>query len=214
MEKERWLNLYSGLGGNVVKWPGDIHVTAVEKTQRIADVYKEMNPTHNVVVGDAMEYLRENHKKYSRVWASPPCQKNSRMVKATRHDINEYPDLSIYQIIIFLDNFFKGRYIVENVIPYYEPLIKPTQKIGRHLFWSNFEISPVEEPKIKGFINKSTLAAAEELKSWLGIKYKGSIYYEGNHCPCQVLRNCVHPDIGEHVRRESNKYGMFNLNQD
>ena len=29
------------------------------------------------------------------------------------------------------------KYVVENVIPYYEPLI-PAKKRGRHLYWTNF----------------------------------------------------------------------------
>ena len=54
-------------------------------------------------------------------------------------------------------------------------------------------------PKIKGFITAGTVAETEKLKEWLGIKYEGNIYYKGNHCPGQVLRNCVHPDFGKHV---------------
>ncbi len=34
---------------------------------------------------------------------------------------------------------------------------------------------------------------------WLGIHYKENIYYEGNHCPAQVLRNCVHPVLGMQI---------------
>ena len=34
------------------------------------------------------------------------------------------------------------------------------------------------------------------LMEWLGIHYEENIYYAGNHCPAQVLRNCVHPDLG------------------
>ena len=33
--------------------------------------------------------------------------------------------------VYVVDNYFKGKYCVENVIPYYEPLI-PAQKRGRH----------------------------------------------------------------------------------
>ena len=51
----------------------------------------------------------------------------------------KYPDMKLYQEIIFLDNFFNGKYVVENVIPYYEPLI-PAKKRGRHLFWTNFNL--------------------------------------------------------------------------
>ena len=37
---------------------------------------------------------------------------------------------------------------------------------------------------------------SDENKDWLGIHYEGNLYYKGNHCPGQVLRNCVHPDLG------------------
>jgi DNA (cytosine-5)-methyltransferase 1 len=43
------------------------------------------------------------------------------------------------QEIIFLEHYYKGKYTVENVIPYYEPLI-PAQKRGRHLYWTNFKL--------------------------------------------------------------------------
>jgi len=48
--------------------------------------------------------------------------------------------MSLYQEIIFLQNFYKGKFCVENVVSYYEPLIKPV-KIGRHFLWSNFNLT-------------------------------------------------------------------------
>ena len=86
--------------------------------------------------------------------------------------------------------------MVENVVPYYPPLIKPTAKVGRHLFWSNFEFTAEEVPSPANFIKLGTVAAAKELKRWLGLDYVGNIYYGKNHCAAQVLRNCVHPDLG------------------
>lgn len=47
--------------------------------------------------------------------------------------------MSLYQEIIFLKHNFKGLWVVENVKPYYKPLIKG-RLLQRHLFWSNFEI--------------------------------------------------------------------------
>jgi DNA (cytosine-5)-methyltransferase 1 len=55
-----------------------------------------------------------------------------------------YPDMKLYQEIILLKTFYKGKYVIENVIPYYKPLI-PAQKRGRHLFWSNFVIPYYKE---------------------------------------------------------------------
>ena len=203
------LNLYGGLGGNRKYWTNCI-VTMVEKNEQIANVYRKLYPDDIVIIGDAMEYLKLHYKEFDFVACSPPCQSNSKMVKATRHDVAGYADLSLYQIVIFLTHFFKGKWYVENVDPYYNALIKPTATIGRHLFWSNFVITPFKEPTIKGFITKDTVAETQELKDWLGIQYEGNIYYNGNHSPGQVLRNCIHPLIGEHLLKCAlNKTELF-----
>ena len=57
------------------------------------------------------------------------------------------PDMKLWSEIIFLQNFTKNtdiKFVVENVKPYYEPFVKPTAKLGRHLFWANFEIPEIE----------------------------------------------------------------------
>jgi DNA (cytosine-5)-methyltransferase 1 len=192
------LNLYSGLGGNRKHWQ-DCEVTAVEMEQEIADVYKKLYPNDTVIVGDAHQYLLEHADEFDMVWSSPPCQTHSRMMKATRHKRKRYTDMSLYQEIIFLQHFFKGKWIVENVKPYYEPLIKPTAILGRHCIWSNFSISNFEIKNLPNFIQDDTVAGTQRLKKWLGIHYEGNIYYKGNHSPGQVLRNCVHPDMGLHI---------------
>lgn len=192
------LNLYAGIGGNRKKWEGH-EVTAVEMEPKIAKVYQDDNPNDIVIIGDAMEYLKKYRNNFDFIWASPPCQKHGRMMKATRHDVADFIDLQLYQIIIFLTHFYKGHWVVENVKPYYEPLIKPTKILGRHYFWSNFEISDFEMPNFKGFITAGTANETQKLKQWLGINYEGNIYYKWNHCPGQVLRNAVHPDLGLHI---------------
>lgn len=114
--------------------------------------------------------------------------------------------MSLYQEILFLQHFYKGKWVVENVKPYYDPLIKPTAILGRHYFWSNFFIPQFNVPEQpKGFITKGTVKEAEQLKKWLGIHYEQNIYYKENHCPGQVLRNCVHPDLGNHIFMSSQK---------
>lgn len=198
------LNRYAGLGGNRKLWPEDLDVTAVEMEEKIAAVYRAQFPKDRVIVGDAHGYLLEHFEEFDFSWSSPPCPTHSKMAKATRHKLRRYPDMSLWQEIIFLTHFFKGKkkkWVVENVASmYYEPLIKPTIQIGRHLFWSNFPIPYFEAPEQpKGFITTGTLAECEMLKEWLGIRYEGSIYYKGNHCPGQVLRNCVHPLVGLHI---------------
>lgn len=189
------LNLYAGVGGNRKHWK-DVEVTAVERDENIASVYKKLNPDDHVVVGDAHQYLLQHSNKYEFIWSSPPCQSHSKMHKANARTSKKYPDMSLYQEIIYLKHFFKGLWVVENVIPYYTPLIQP-QKIGRHLFWCNFDITFIRDvPRPKNFINKQNLKEKETLMDWLGIYYKEKLYYEGNHCVSQVLRNCVHPELG------------------
>lgn len=192
------LNLYAGLGGNRKLWEG-VEVTALEMEPDIASVYAQQHPNDELIIGDAHQYLLDNHSAFDFVWSSPPCPTHSKMMKATRHDIVEYPDMRLYQEIIFLQHFFKGKWVVENVKPYYDFLIPPSRALGRHCFWSNFKIITFDMPKMKGFITKGTQKESEELKKWLGIHYEGNLYYKGNHCPGQILRNCVHPETGKYI---------------
>jgi DNA (cytosine-5)-methyltransferase 1 len=192
------LNLYSGIGGNRKLWGNDHEITAVEYNPEIAQVYKDNFPNDTVIVGDAHQYLLDHYKEFDFIWASPPCPTHSKMVKATRHDINVYPDMKLYQEIIFLQNFFKGKYCIENVDPYYTPLI-PAKKVGRHLFWSNFPIGNFEIKNVKGFIQRDTKADLELMKDRLGIYFEKNIYVNGNHSPGQVLRNCVLPEVGQYI---------------
>ncbi|MET0375664.1 MAG: DNA cytosine methyltransferase [Rhizorhabdus sp.] len=188
------LNLYAGLGGNRKLW-SDCEVTAVEMEPRIAAVYQRLHPADTVVVGDAHQYLLDHYSEFDFIWSSPPCQTHSRMAKATRHALRRYPDMSLYQEILFLQHFFKGQWVVENVVSFYEPLI-PAKRLGRHLYWSNFEIGDYQEPIPENFINLANLAGKQKLMDWLGIHYQENIYYGNNHCPAQILRNCVHPNEG------------------
>jgi len=192
------LNLYAGLGGNRKHWKG-VNVTAVEMEPDIAAIYKQQFPDDTLIIGDAHQYLLDHFQEFDFIWSSPPCQTHSKMMKATRHKRKRYTDMGLYQEIILLQHFFKGKWIVENVKPFYEPLIKPTAILGRHCVWSNFDISDFHIKTPTGFINKGTIEGTNALKDWLGIHYEGNIYYKDNHCPGQVLRNCVHPDMGLHI---------------
>ena len=189
------LNLYAGLGGNRKLWT-NCQVTAVESNTRIAAVYQRLHPDDVVVIGDAHQYLLDNFTDFDFIWSSPPCQSHSRMIRSGRNRKPRYPDMKLYEEILFLTHNFKGKWVVENVIPYYKPLI-PAQQLDRHLIWCNFEIPAIYSiPKFKNFISNQNLEAKEKLMDWLGIHYQENIYYEGNHCPTQILRNCVHPDLG------------------
>lgn len=192
----RVLNLYAGIGGNRKLWDG-CDVTAVELDDKIASVYARLYPDDELIISDAHAYLPDHFGKFDFIWSSPPCQTHSKMSKATRHkSARRYPDASLWQEIIFLEHYFKGRWVVENVVPYYRPPIDPTLRVGRHLFWSNRFLKASDVPRPPSFINKCNLAGKQEMMDWLGIHYPGNIYYDSNHCPAQVLRNAVHPQIG------------------
>lgn len=145
MKKYRILNLYACLGGNRYKWDevaDNLEITAVELDPEAARLYKERFPKDEVIIADAHQYLLDHYKEFDFIWSSPPCPTHSRVrysqAKSNRENYKpEYPSMLLYEEIIFLDNFFNGKYVVENVIPYYEPLI-PAQKRGRHLYWCNF----------------------------------------------------------------------------
>lgn len=146
------LNLYACLGGNRAKWDEvakekgiDIEVTAVEYDEVLAKLYQERFPNDKVVVADAHQYLLDHYKEFDFIWSSPPCPSHSKerwwgFGKNGKMPI--YPDLKLYEEIIFLEYHFKGKYCVENVNPYYEPLI-PAIKRKRHLYWTNFNLPNV-----------------------------------------------------------------------
>jgi DNA (cytosine-5)-methyltransferase 1 len=139
------LNLYACLGGNRYKWnevKSDIEVTAIELDPEAARLYKERFPNDTVIVADAHQYLLDHYKEFDFIWSSPPCPTHSKIniSQYTRESWKpHYPDMKLYEEIIFLNTFFKGKFVVENVIPYYKPLIEG-KEIGRHLYWSNFII--------------------------------------------------------------------------
>lgn len=193
----RVLNLYAGLGGNRKLWD-DVEVTAVELEPKIAAVYQRLYPSDKVVQADAHQYLLDHYNEFDFIWSSPPCQTHSRMAKATRHNLKRYVDMSLYQEILFLQHFYKGKWVVENVISFYEPLIKG-KILGRHMYWSNFDIGNYQEPIPTNFINLANLEGKRKLMDWLGIHYEENIYYGNNHCPAQILRNCVHPNEGKSI---------------
>ena len=137
------LNLYACLGGNRLLWT-DCDVTAVELDPELARLYQERFPNDTVVVGDAHQYLLDHYREFDFIWSSPPCPSHSRARywSSSSDETNTkpvYPEMSLYQEILFLQHYYKGKWCVENVIPYYEPLI-PAKKRGRHLYWTNFNL--------------------------------------------------------------------------
>ena len=188
------LNLYAGIGGNRNLW-GNMHeITAVEYDTNIASVYKQLYPSDNVVVTDAHEYLLEHFREFDFIWSSPPCQTHS----SFRQNIGVryrgvkpvYPDMRLYQEILFLKYNYDGLWVVENVKPYYKALIENTALLGRHLLWSNFSIPFIEFEKDN--IRKSQIP---DLQKLYGI-YLSLVRLPNKR---QVLRNCVTPELGAYV---------------
>ena len=175
-------------------------MTAVEIDPKIAKVYGELYPDDEVIVGDAHQFLLVHANEFDFIWSSPPCQSHSRMIKSGRNRKPRYPDLKLYEEIMFLRANFDGKWVVENVVPYYDPLVPFTAQVGRHIFWSNFNIEAENVKQPKNFMSGGQKQVGKEaLMDWLDIHYEGNIYYNGNHCPAQVLRNCVHPKLGQQI---------------
>ena len=205
------LNLYGGIGGNRKDWGNDFDITMVEYKQEIADIYKDFFPNDKVIVADAHQYLLDHFKEFDFIWSSPPCPSHSR----ARYGLGVcggktkpiYPDMKLYQEIILLSTHFKGKWCVENVMAYYKPLIEP-QKVGRHWYWSNFNI-----PKIKVDSSRISQQSKKYSKSPVRI-YKVSDFeklygfnlskYKGVDKRL-LLKNCVEPKIGLCILKESLK---------
>ena len=186
------LNLYAGIGGNRKLW-GDINVTAIEYNQEIADIYKDFNPNDTVIVTDAHEYLAKHYMEYDFIWSSPPCQSHSKVrmmaSKGGSYDA-VMPDMNLWSEIIFLKHFANDKkWVVENVKPYYEPLIQPNQKLARHYFWSNIDIPFID---IKDGLNHNQRGYAKTgFFDLSGYKIK--------HRKDQIIRNCVQPELGKYI---------------
>lgn len=136
------LNLYACLGGNRYKWGDEHEVTAIELDEDLAAMYKKRFPKDIVIITDAHKYLLENFQNFDFIWSSPPCPSHSRIRFMNSYNnkiIPQYPDMKLYEEIIFLNKYFKGKYCVENVIPFYTPLIAGKQR-GRHIYWTNFAL--------------------------------------------------------------------------
>ena len=119
-----------------------------------------------------------------------------------------YPAMSLYQEILFLQRWAPGAWVVENVKPWYKPLIEPAGAIGRHLFWSNLPMWGLPEPPAAPqgcFMGQNNQATRDALAEWLGVEAV-NLYANGNHDPGQVMRNCVHPDIGRVIMDRASRH--------
>lgn len=191
------LNLYACLGGNRYKWnevKDDIEVTAVELDSEAARLYQERFPNDKVIVADAHQYLLDHYKEFDFIWSSPPCPTHSR-ARFARRETTEvaYPDLKLYEEIIFLEKWYKKKYVVENVIPYYEPLI-PAKKRGRHLYWTNFNL-----PNDLNERDSSIMEGADEVTKWCKFHDYDFKKYKGKQRTDKMARNLVDYEAGKTI---------------
>lgn len=195
------LNLYAGIGGNRKLWGNEHEVTAVELNPEIAAVYAELFPKDKVVVGDAHQYLLDHYEEYDFIWSSPPCPTHSKMsTVSVARGRRQYPDMALYQEILWLKHFFKGIWVVENVKSFYTPLIQPEAVVDRHFIWSN---KPIRDQKFTriyfGSVTDQTigsLSAAYGIRLPVNTKNKR-----------KLLRNAVFPPMGQYVLNQVTSNG-------
>jgi len=190
----RILNLYACLGGNRYKWGNEHKITAVELDADLAAMYKIRFPDDKVIIADAHQYLLDHYKEFDFIWSSPPCPSHSKARFARQATTSpQFPDLKLYEEIIFLDNYFKGKYCVENVIPYYTPLI-PAKKRGRHLYWTNFLLPSVLSVRVGNFME-----GKDELKNWCKFHDIDLTSYKGSQRKDKIARNLVDYEAGKTI---------------
>ena len=188
------LNLYAGIGGNRKLWGDNHDITAVEINPKIAECYQKLFPNDTVIVGDAHEYLRQHFREFDFIWASPPCPTHSRLQITNMHKPSlKYPDMTLYQEILWLKHFFKGKWVIENVKPYYKPLIEPSFEIDRHYFWSSDFIFSCQYNDNYAKIRYNIKAMAAKYGFDLNVLKSCNV-------DCRlVLRNTVVPEIGKYI---------------
>jgi DNA (cytosine-5)-methyltransferase 1 len=184
------LNLYAGIGGNRKLWGDEYEITAVEWDENIAKIYQDFFPEDTVIIADAHQYLLDHYKEFDIIWSSPPCPTHSRIGKANTKRKVKYPDMRLYEEILLLQGYFKGNWIVENVMSWYEPLIEP-QVLQRHYFWSNKNLGQ------RRFATEKTCSTKdrERLTKLFGINIDKYTGIDKRKC----LRNCVLPELGEYI---------------
>jgi len=102
--------------------------------------------------------------------------------------------MKLYEEILFLQHYYRtGKYVVENVIPYYEPLI-PSKKRGRHLYWTNFNLpTDLNDRRIQIGAGKNEL---NKLCEFHKIDISS---YKGKQSMIKVARNLVDYEAGKTI---------------
>ena len=196
------LNLYACLGGNRYKWnevKNDIEVIAVELDPELAKLYQERFPNDTVIIADAHQYLLDHYQEFDFIWTSPPCPTHSR-ARYWGFGINGkkpiFPDMKLYQEIIFLQHHCKTKYCVENVIPYYEPMFNP-KKRGRHLYWTNFNLPNLLSDRGSKLKEKDT--NSESLNHYNRFHDYDFKKYKGKQLTLKIARNLVDYKAGKTI---------------
>ena len=193
------LNLYACLGGNRYKWDevADIEVTAVEWDEELARLYQERFPNDTVIVADAHKYLLDHYQEFDFIWSSPPCPTHSR-ARFWGFGANGknpvYPDMKLYEEIIFLQHHCKGKYVIENVIPYYEPMFNPLKR-DRHLYWTNFKLPN----KLSNRHFEGMSQAKNEVDKLCEFHDYDFRKYKGKQSKTKIARNLVDYEAGRTI---------------
>ena len=195
------LNLYACLGGNRYKWGDEHDITAVEWDEELARMYQERFPNDKVIVTDAHQYLLNHYKEFDFIWSSPPCPTHSRVRISQKNKdfyVPKYPDMTLYQEIIFLKEHFNGKFVIENVIPYYDLLIE-AQKRGRHLYWCNFLLPQnIDRKESKGLISNAK-DERQKLCFLHDIEIDFLNTYKGKQSKTKIIRNLVDYEVGKTI---------------
>lgn len=193
------LNLYAGIGGNRKLWGDEHEITAVELNPEIAKIYQDFFPNDKVIVADAHQYLLEHYKEFDFIWSSPPCPTHSKLRFAQKKRFApKYPSMTLYEEILFLQGYSDNKWVIENVIGWYKPLILPIE-IGRHYYWSNFDIYKVKENK-KQVIGPSKIIGENSYEfrsSLMGVKINNFHGYNGDKRT--LIANMVEPEMGKYI---------------
>ena len=114
----------------------------------------------------------------------------------------------LYQEILFLKHWFKGKWVIENVISYYDPLVKP-YIIGNHYYWANFNILNKKEEN-RMIIRMSDNDLIKDKQKRYGVDL---IKYEiFKRFKVKMLNNMVEPKTGLHVFNCAFKERQVTLN--
>lgn len=186
------LNLFPGIGGNRMLWD-NVNVIAVENNLTTAQIYQDKYPGDLVILADAYKFLLDNYTASDFIWASPSCFTHSKLkiaaIKSGKHS-PQYPDFKLWQLIRFLQLYSKVPFVVENVVTGYDPIIKPTIRLGRHFIWTNFPVPFRYFPEHEKIdtIKRTSTRYGVELKEYYSTVRKDTL-----------LRNMVDPAIGKYL---------------